>query len=365
MLYYFSVSMWSWRGMRELGTLLRDYPCDHADFDKPQCKMGRKLSAALLAEALAFKHDIDAAVNRSVVTFSGEAAKTYGASIFVPSAVVPTGKPPNVFQSMTQDVVAEYSNFRYYSEMLSSGALDTDTAIQLQNFRENNGGCLSGMTRYSDHLDDMPAIGYAEAGIASDRIQEYLLLLHGHAANYQGRGSFFSTEQESLYQDSANPNWRGSLGEIQASFCTPSQMLVSSMTAMQVLSESRDEEALWLARAAPRRWYADGFNVTNGPTRYGNLSFAIAGASSDGGATNVKLRADFTQSAHVHAPTPTLHVRVRWPTAPAKQLASATATAGGDCEVVSTDAHAEMISVRAKPPGKPTIVSCELDVAWS
>ena len=128
--------------------------------------------------------------------------------------------------------------------MLSSGALDkdccgapdNDISAQLQSFRESNGGCLSGMTRYSDHLDDMPAIGefctkhdgfgtknhgvftktdgeysknddfcalatgYARAGIAADRIQEYLLLLYGHAANYQGRGSFFTTEQQSLYQ---------------------------------------------------------------------------------------------------------------------------------------------------------------------
>ena len=29
---------------------------------------------------------------------------------------------------MTQDTVSEYSNFRYYSEMLSSGALDEETA---------------------------------------------------------------------------------------------------------------------------------------------------------------------------------------------------------------------------------------------
>ena len=57
-------------------------------------------------------------------------------------------------------------------------------------------------------------------------------------------------------------------------------MLVSSMTAMQVLSESRDIEELWLARAAPRRWYAAGFSVTNGPTRYGNISFAVAGKPS-------------------------------------------------------------------------------------
>ena len=61
----------------------------------------------------------------------------------------------------------------------------------------------------------MPAIGYAVAGLASDRVEQFLLLLYGHAANYQGRGSFFTTEQQSLYQDTSQPSWRASLGEIQ------------------------------------------------------------------------------------------------------------------------------------------------------
>jgi hypothetical protein len=202
----------------------------------------------------------------------------------------------------------------------------------------------------------------AQASIASDRIREYLLLLYGHAANYQGRGSFFSTEQESLYQDASNSNWRGSLGEIQASFCTPSQMLVSSMTAMQVLSESRDTEEIWLARAAPRRWYAEGFSVANGPTRYGNISFAINGTDDAG--TSVTLRADFRQLPHVHAPQPILHVRVRWPTAPIKQVASAVASAGSDCEVVKIEGQLDIVDVQAKPKSSPTIENCKLQVTF-
>merc|ERR1711959_142407 len=101
-------------------------------------------------------------------------------------------------------------------------------------FRESHGGCLSGMTRYTDHLDDMPAIGYARSSLSADRIEKYLLLLYGHAANYQGRGSFFTTEQMSLYQNARFPQWRASLGEIQADFCVPSQTLIASMTAMQL-----------------------------------------------------------------------------------------------------------------------------------
>jgi hypothetical protein len=39
------------------------------------------------------------------------------------------------------------------------------------------GACGS---RYTDHLDDMPAIGYAISSLAADRIEKYLLLLYGY-----------------------------------------------------------------------------------------------------------------------------------------------------------------------------------------
>ena len=47
------------------------------------------------------------------------------------------------------------------------------------------------------------------------------------------------------------------------------------MTAMQLVVDSRDSEEIWLARAAPRRWYVEGFGVRNGPTRYGNVTYAL------------------------------------------------------------------------------------------
>ena len=72
MLYYLGVSMWSWRGMVELGSLLADYPCDRADFNKTSCKKGAALSATLLKEAASFKSDINAAVARSAVVFTPE-----------------------------------------------------------------------------------------------------------------------------------------------------------------------------------------------------------------------------------------------------------------------------------------------------
>merc|ERR1712107_796587 len=86
--------------------------------------------------------------------------------------------------------------------------------------------------------------------------------------------------------------WRASLGEIQANFCVPSQMLVATMTAMQFVTEDRDSPTLWLARAAPRRWYAEGagFSVQDAPSRYGIVSFQV---TPQAGFVTVTLKAKF------------------------------------------------------------------------
>jgi hypothetical protein len=165
--------------------------------------------------------------------------------------------------------------------------MTSDEANALSAFRESHQGTLSGMTRYMDHLDDMPAIGcvspphplltphprtyihthththintpvpqlstvranphshscmhaptplthslpclhytltnstdfavhnartslcsrYATSCVALDRIEEFNLLMFGHVANYQSRGTFHSTEQLSLF-GSAPANFR-------------------------------------------------------------------------------------------------------------------------------------------------------------
>ena len=181
----------------------------------------------------------------------------------------------------------------------------------------------------------------ARSSLAHDRIQQFLLLLYGHTANYQGRGSFISNEQQSLYQDPNNPSWRASMGEIQASFCTPSQTLVASMTAMQLLHFERVNATIWIARGAPRRWYDNNattnldfarslpnqlFGVENGPTRWGNVSFHVGAQQADG-VTEVHIAVDFRAPVGAVEHRPTVHVRIRDPTGQ-KRLASATTVPG-------------------------------------
>lgn len=281
--------------------------------------------------------------------------------------------------------------------------MSDEVANALMDFRENNGGTLSGMTRYTDHLDDMPAIGYARSSLASDRIEKFLLLLYGHAANYQGRGSFLSNEQQSLYMDTQNTRWRASLGEIQASFCTPSQTLVSAMTAMQLVDSHRDHPTIWVARGAPRRWYAhtskagddtkiksgpnvnshdvniqgqpqftiaggEGalggddilFGVTAAPSRWGTVSYAVHAQNESSGNTTVTLGVDFTHPPGALIHPPTLRVRVRDPSG-TKKLVVAVATSP-DCEVVGVDTPGELVEVRptASAVNKRQIDQCDI-----
>ena len=174
MLYYFSVSMQSWRGMIELGQLLLDFsPAITESEDISSNKFNTSnitaFAEVLLEEASAFKIDIDAQLAAaSVVTtkrkttqkkmieresgdnVSSSSLSSHTTITFVPIAVVPHGTKPPPYSSMTQDTVASYSNFRYYSEMLSSGEMPSEYAVALMEFREEHGGMLSGMSRYLD-----------------------------------------------------------------------------------------------------------------------------------------------------------------------------------------------------------------------
>ena len=132
---------------------------------------------------------------------------------------------------------------------------------------------------------------------------------------------------------------------------------------------------------ARRRWfnssYAPGFGVSNGPTRYGNVTYTMTAAAAAAAGTTAKARAgtlvtvtvsaDFHQTKAVHQPEPTLMVRVRDPAGGLAKITKATAAAvegGGvvDCEVLSFDAARELVVVVAKPLAAKRIKSCRIVV---
>jgi hypothetical protein len=359
--YYFSTSMWAWRGMLEFGGWLRGAAGGaHAAF-----------AAELLDECAAFRADIRAALNAAIVRGAGRNGTFNGT--FVPP-VAGAGQAP--FGSMTQDRRASYSNFRYFAEMLSAGFLTDDEARALAAFREGHGGTLSGMTRYTDHLDDMPAIGYAQSDAALDRRGRFNLLLFGHMANYQSRGTFHSTEQLSLY-GAAPANFRAyytTSAEYDISFCVPSALLVAHMLKLALLWEPRDAPVptVWLLRMAPRRWYrssgdraGDGaVAVTNAPTAVGRLSYTVFDAveqpDSKGAGVRVELSLGRRSSGGL------LKVRVRDAAAPGfvlRRLASAAAD-GASCfnATIAVDVEGEAVEVAwtGAPPQEGAAWSCAL-----
>ena len=97
--YYFSSSMWAWRGMVELSRWLRAAGIQPA------------LSAVLQEEASSFATDITMALDASTVR-----DPSTGQVLFVPP-IAGVGQTP--FTSMTENTESSYSNFRCLSPPLS------------------------------------------------------------------------------------------------------------------------------------------------------------------------------------------------------------------------------------------------------
>jgi hypothetical protein len=176
-----------------------------------------------------------------------------------------------------------YAGFRYYGEMLGSGILSADVANAVNEFRETHTGTLSGMTRYTDHLDDMPASGYGYSAVALGRTESALALYFGHIANYQSRGVFNAPEQLGLYGDGSPGKYYSDSfrappgpGEVDIDICVPSTMLPSILLRWMVLFTERDSDAIALFRALPRRFFKPGSSpvilLDKGSTRYGHVT---------------------------------------------------------------------------------------------
>ena len=136
--YYYHNNAWFWRGMVEAGKFFRDV-CGAL----PVCGALAAQGPVLLAEAARFRADIEASLALAC-TFDGQ-----GNPLFIPP-IAQVAYPP--FKSMIESTVAEYSNFRYFSELLGADFLSPAMSVALQEFRETHQGTVSGITRWSDHL---------------------------------------------------------------------------------------------------------------------------------------------------------------------------------------------------------------------
>ena len=387
--HWFSISAWAWRGIEVLARYLSDTSAvDERPFAIVLVKAAAALKAALDA-ALAVSLVTDSAGQPYFVPPYAALSINHSATGFTPYSSMIAGGPNS---ALAYGGGPSYANFRYFSEMLSAEFMGHEVDRALNAFRESHAGTLSGMTRFRDHLDDMPATGYAYSAIATDRIPSYLSLLFGHIANYQARGTFNAPEQESLYGDGgANTVWtysdsyRAKLGsgEIDIDMCVPSTALVAMMLRWMLVFEERDADVLWLLKAAPRRFYAAAdtntaattasnrtmLSVTDAPSRFGTVSYQLdeIGTQSAGNAAlSMRLVVSVNLSGRglVGGGNRTLQVvaRLRDPRG-VRTLQHAAITAG-TATLEGVDAAKETVAVQVPvvPAGGRSVVRFVLDV---
>jgi hypothetical protein len=330
-----------------------------------------------------WREDIDRAAAQMAVL------DKFGNPIFLPSVArsgprLISEKP---YEAMWQSVNSSYANFRYWSETLLATGLSPAYEHAMLRFRVERGGSLGGMSTYEDHLDDMPIEGYAYGQLRQDNISQFLLQLAGHAANYAARGTFGTTEQFSLYS-TLDPRWRDYLpakgqlatprnpAELSLDFCEPSQMQMAMMSRWQLVMEEPDEPSLWIARGAPRRWYApDGsldddegllFGIHRAPSRFGFVSAELQSVKCP---ATLHAKMDCVEAVQVllslEVPVPPsqpvdVYARVRSPHKNTTVVRAQLNGHHGGVEAVKALAARELVKVTLMPPVKRVKVLVEL-----
>jgi predicted phosphodiesterase len=306
--FYFSGNAWCWRGLYELARFYVEQGRRTGD---------ASLTAAgnrWLAECRHLQRDLARAVAGSVIQ----------ARRFVP----PVAGQTTVFERMTEDRLASYTNYRYWLETLSARALTMDEERMTLDYHQAYGGELLGTIRFAGHLDDWPFYHQAWGTLMHDRVERYLLGYWAHVAHHQTQGTFTAYEQVPIR------GWR--TRREMADYCIPSELTAPLMTRWMLVFEERDADVLWLGRAIPRAWLAEPVVVDGALTRWGPVGFTLRPA--DG---KRQMQAEIRLPAGAR---PTVVLRVRHPDA--RPLVECRVV-GARCE--SLDAGGEL--VRLRPQG--------------
>ena len=250
--FYFSSDVWCWRGLEEMGRLLSE--AGQGSSDATVAQLGKDL----LVENEKFRGNVLAALRRE---FQHSAT-----SPFLPP-IVGMKKP---FGDMTEDEFASYTNYRYWPEMLSPGMLPPDMRDGIIAYRTSHGGEVAATTRLEDVMDDWPYAHYAWGLLEADQVEHYLLGFYGHLAYHQTPGTFTAYESVAIRGDEKR--------DYASDYCVPAQVVAPQLLRWMIAWEPWDKPELWLARAVPSEWYAQGFSAGRVPTRWGPANLRVVPA---------------------------------------------------------------------------------------
>jgi hypothetical protein len=272
--FYFSGNVWCWRGLTEMGWLLKE--AGERRGDAALAQFGKDL----LGAGEKFRANVLAALRREFQKSS--------APPFLPPIV--GMKEP--FGSMTENEFASYTNYRYWPEMLSPGMLPPEMRDAIIGYRTSHGGEVAGTTRLEDVMDDWPYAHYAWGLLEADQMEHYLLGFYGHLAYHQTPGSFTAYESVTIRGDSKR--------DYASDYCVPAQLVGPQLLRWMIAWEPWDKQELWLARAVPREWYAQGFSASRVPTCWGPVNLRV-----------VPSGKGLEASVEIKSPHPDLKVKLR------------------------------------------------------
>lgn len=122
-------------------------------------------------------------------------------------------------KTLTDGIEANYTNYRYWLELLSSDILPKEMANHIVNARLIGGGQFCGMTRFMTWLDDWTLTDYLYGLWRLGRKEDFLLSLYGHIAYHQCEGHLTAYEQ---FNYPGDPN-----GSKKTDYCLPSQLVAA------------------------------------------------------------------------------------------------------------------------------------------
>jgi hypothetical protein len=202
---YFHNSAWLWRGLSDWSWIAEKRLGLRREADGVRAKAVRLRLVVLRAIRDTWPRDPDDWWLRPMVEPDGEG-----------SMARPVGR-------VTASRLGSYTNYRYWPELLCSGALPEDLMRRIVRVRLTAGGQWLGMTRFEDHLDDWPLNHYLEGLWALGMRAEYRYTLWGHILFHQARGHLTAYEQVTLPP-----------GRKVADYCLPCQ-LVAARAARRLL----------------------------------------------------------------------------------------------------------------------------------
>lgn len=250
---YFSNSAEAVRGFGDLGSVWEQIAA--ANGDALLAETGR----ALRMEGKELNADLRTAITRT--------RGTSPAPDYFPAIAGARELPDAAVRRDVKD--PQFRAYRTYTEMLFSGVLTREQVEAVWRYRESHGDLLAGAPLAYEIRGEMAGFlsyGHAYGLLQHDFIREYLLTLYSLSAHQYTRGSWTAPETRQV-----NPQYPA------APYCPPAQLVVPLLVRWQLAFEEPLTDELWLAKATPREWLADGKSIVARaiPTRWGRVDLEI------------------------------------------------------------------------------------------